>query len=134
MPTKWSVEELAPGRTVEAIFWPNPTEGSQFKLRATHLDGRRAPKVVLSNDDRITPGIPCLVRIAEKSDQTPVHTPSVPLDEDLKSIDISIPDPLDFNRIRVKLRLNNDRTLRHSAEIQFIFQQRFECRHYRVTN
>jgi MoxR-like ATPase len=63
MPSKWSVEELAPGRTVEAIFWPNPTEGSQFKLRATHLDGRRAPKVVLSNDDRITPGVPCLVKV-----------------------------------------------------------------------
>jgi MoxR-like ATPase len=69
MPSKWSVEELAPGRTVEAIFWPNPAEGSQFKLRATHLDGRRAPKVVLSNDDRITPGVPCLVRV------TAVHKP-----------------------------------------------------------
>ncbi|HEX5063601.1 MAG TPA: MoxR family ATPase [Kofleriaceae bacterium] len=63
MPSKWTVEELAPGRTVEAIFWPNPAEGSTFKLRATHLDGRRAPKVVLSNDDRITPGVPCLVRV-----------------------------------------------------------------------
>jgi len=63
MPSKWTVEELAPGRTVEAIFWPNPIEDSQFKLRATHLDGRRAPKVVLSNDDRIVPGLPCLVRV-----------------------------------------------------------------------
>lgn len=63
MPTKWTVEELAPGRTVEAIFWPNPVTDSSFKLRATHLDGRRAPKVVLSNDDRITPGVPCLVRV-----------------------------------------------------------------------
>ncbi len=63
MPSKWTVEELAPGRTVEAIFWPNPVTDSAFKLRATHLDGRRAPKVVLSNDDRITPGVPCLVRV-----------------------------------------------------------------------
>ena len=63
MPSKWTVDELAPGRTVEAIFWPNPVEDSQFKLRATHLDGRRAPKVVLSNDDRIVPGLPCLVRV-----------------------------------------------------------------------
>lgn len=63
MPSKWTVEELAPGRTVEAIFWPNPVADSPFKLRATHLDGRRAPKVVLSNDDRITPGIPVLVRV-----------------------------------------------------------------------
>ena len=63
MPSKWTVEELAPGRTVEAIFWPNPNAESSFKLRATHLDGRRAPKVVLSNDDRIVPGVPCLVRV-----------------------------------------------------------------------
>jgi len=61
--TKWNVEELTPGRTVEATFWPNPVESSAFKLRATHLDGRRAPKVVLSNDDRIVPGVPCVVRV-----------------------------------------------------------------------
>jgi len=63
MPTKWNVEELVPGRTVEATFWPNPVETSAFRLRATHLDGRRAPKVVLSNDERIVPGVPCVVRI-----------------------------------------------------------------------
>ena len=63
--SKWSAEELSVGRTVEATFWPNPLPTSKFKLRATHLDGRRAPKVVLSNDDRITPGVPCLVRIVE---------------------------------------------------------------------
>ena len=66
---KWTVEELVPGRTLEAIFWPNPAEGSAFKLRATHLDGRRAPKVVLSNDERIIAGVPCLVRVIE------VHKP-----------------------------------------------------------
>ena len=63
MPTKWSLEELTPGRTVEAVFFPNPSEDSAFKLRATHLDGRRAPKVVLTNDERVVPGIPCLVRV-----------------------------------------------------------------------
>src|SRR5688500_5187947 len=63
MATKWSLEELTPGRTVEAVFFPNPTEDSSFKLRATHLDGRRAPKVVLTNDERVVPGIPCLVRV-----------------------------------------------------------------------
>jgi nitric oxide reductase NorQ protein len=36
---------------------------SAFKLRATHLDGRRAPKVVLTNDDRVVAGVPCLVRV-----------------------------------------------------------------------
>jgi len=62
---KWNVEELTCGRTFETTFWPNAAEGTQFKLRATHLDGRRAPKVVLSNDDRIVPGQPCIVRIVE---------------------------------------------------------------------
>src|SRR6478609_2573758 len=62
---KWNVEELTPGRTFETTFWPNTAEGSTFKLRATHLDGRRAPKVVLSNDERIVPGVPCIVRILE---------------------------------------------------------------------
>ena len=63
MPNKWNLEELTPGRTVEATFWPNPAEQTAFKLRATHLDGRRAPKVVLSNDERIVPGVPCMVRV-----------------------------------------------------------------------
>ena len=63
MSGKWTVEELVPGRTVEATFWPNPLPESQFRLRATHLDGRRAPKVILSNDDRIVVGVPCVVRI-----------------------------------------------------------------------
>jgi len=63
VPAKWTLEELTPGRTVEATFWPNPAEGSAFRLRATHLDGRRAPKVVLTSDERIVPGVPCLVRV-----------------------------------------------------------------------
>jgi MoxR-like ATPase len=63
MAGKWTVEELAPGRTVETTFWPNPAAGSQFRLRATHLDGRRAPKVILTNDDRIVAGVPCVVRV-----------------------------------------------------------------------
>jgi len=67
--TKWSLEELTVGRTVEATFFPNTAETSAFRLRATHLDGRRAPKVVLTNDERIVPGIPCLVRV------TAVHKP-----------------------------------------------------------
>ncbi len=69
MPTKWNLEELTPGRTVEATFWPNDHEGSSFKFRATHLDGRRAPKVILSNDERIVAGVPCLVRVVD------VHKP-----------------------------------------------------------
>jgi nitric oxide reductase NorQ protein len=64
---KWNVEDLTAGRTFETTFWPNAAEGSSFKLRATHLDGRRAPKVILSNDDRIVPGVPCIVRVLDVS-------------------------------------------------------------------
>lgn len=60
---KWKIEELKPGMTGEATFWPNPVEGSEFSLRATHFDGRRAPKVVLTRDPRVLGGAPCLVRI-----------------------------------------------------------------------
>ncbi len=60
---KWKIEELRPGLTGEATFWPNPVEGSEFPLRATHFDGRRAPKVVLTRDPRVVAGAPCLVRI-----------------------------------------------------------------------
>lgn len=60
---KWSAEELKLGSTAEATFWQNPVEGSGYRWRATHLDDRRAPKVVLSDDERIVPGVPCLVRV-----------------------------------------------------------------------
>ncbi len=60
---KIKVEELKVGQTVEATFWPNPQEDTAFPLRATHLGGRRAPKVVLSKDPTIVPGVPCVVKI-----------------------------------------------------------------------
>ena len=60
---KLTIDELTIGKTMEATLWPNPSEDSRFKYRATHLDGRRAPKVVLSNDPRIVAGAPCLVKI-----------------------------------------------------------------------
>lgn len=63
--SKWQVEELTPGRVMEATFWINPVEGSSYRFRATHLDGRRAPKVVLCDDQRIQPGQPCLVKIRQ---------------------------------------------------------------------
>jgi len=64
MTGKWETEDLHVGAVMEATFWPNPVKDSGFRFRATHLDGRRAPKVVLSDDVRIRPGIPALVRIA----------------------------------------------------------------------
>lgn len=63
MPAKLTIEDLKTGSTMEATFWPNPVKDSGFRYRATHLDGRKAPKVVLCDDPRIRPGIPCMVRI-----------------------------------------------------------------------
>jgi MoxR-like ATPase len=63
--TKWKTEELSAGMTVEGTFWANKVEASEFTMRATHLDGRRAPKVVLTSDPRVLAGVPCLVRVLE---------------------------------------------------------------------
>lgn len=62
--TKLEIDEIRVGAVMEATFWANPVESSRFRFRGTHLDGRRAPKVVLSGDARIVPGVPCLVRVA----------------------------------------------------------------------
>jgi len=63
MVDKWKLEEIRVGDTMEATFWVNPVSESRFRYRATHLDGKRAPKIVLSDDPAIRPGIPCRVRI-----------------------------------------------------------------------
>src|SRR5690606_23195599 len=63
--SKWTIDEITVGATMETTFWANPKASSEYRFRATHLDGRRAPKVVLSNDSRIRPGVPCRVRVAE---------------------------------------------------------------------
>jgi MoxR-like ATPase len=60
---RWKIEDIKPGALMEATFWPNPVQDSGFRFRATHLDGLRAPKVVLCDDPRIRPGQPCQVRI-----------------------------------------------------------------------
>lgn len=63
MAARWNAEDLQAGLEMEATFWPNPVTGAKFRFRATHLDGLRAPKVVLCDDPRIQPGSPCTVRI-----------------------------------------------------------------------
>jgi MoxR-like ATPase len=63
MVKKWAPTELSLGAIMETTFWPNPVRDSAFRFRATHLDGRKAPKVVLCDDVRIRPGIPCQVRL-----------------------------------------------------------------------
>lgn len=57
------IDEVQVGMVMSATFWANPTNESKYRFRATHLNGRRAPKVVLSDDARIRAGSPCQVRI-----------------------------------------------------------------------
>ena len=63
MTQKLDISDIKIDAVMEATFWANPVEESKFRFRATHLDGKRAPKVVLTDDTRVTPGVPCLVRI-----------------------------------------------------------------------
>ena len=44
------------GARYRAMFYLNARSDSPFRLRATHLDGVRAPKVVLCNAEEIEPG------------------------------------------------------------------------------
>ena len=63
MSKKWSSSEIQVAALMEATFYANPVKDSGFRFGATHLDGRKAPKVVLCDDIRIRPGTPCQVRI-----------------------------------------------------------------------
>jgi MoxR-like ATPase len=63
MQKKWSIEDIKIGEVMETTFWANPIKASEYRYRATHLSGKRAPKVILCDDPRIKPGIPCLVEI-----------------------------------------------------------------------
>jgi MoxR-like ATPase len=63
MPDKWKIDEIKTGEVMETTFWANPVESSTFRFRATHLDGRRAPKIVLCASQEVRAGTPCLVRI-----------------------------------------------------------------------
>jgi MoxR-like ATPase len=63
MPGKLKIDDIKVGAIMEAAFWTNPVKDSGFRFRATHLDGRRSPKVVLCDDTRVRPGVPCRVRI-----------------------------------------------------------------------
>lgn len=64
MAAKWDAGDLHPGLEMDTTFTLNPhADTSGFRFRATHLDGLRAPKVVLCDDPRVRPGIPCKVKI-----------------------------------------------------------------------
>lgn len=65
MTEKLTIESISVGKKFETTFWANPVKDSGYRFRATHLDGQRAPKVVLSDDARIQPGKPCLVKVTQ---------------------------------------------------------------------
>ncbi|MFO0757758.1 MAG: MoxR family ATPase [Byssovorax sp.] len=86
MSNKLAIEDIKIGAVMETTFWVNPVEGSDFRFRATHLDGQRAPKVVLCSDARIRPGVPCLVKIAavrkpERTDRGAIEVELVRMQE-----------------------------------------------------
>jgi MoxR-like ATPase len=51
------------GQVFETVFYANPKKDSAYRFRATHMDGTRAPKVILSDDARIQPGQLCKARV-----------------------------------------------------------------------
>jgi len=72
MPEKFDIQDVTVGKKFETTFWANPNKESDFRFRATHLDGKRAPKVVLCDDAQIHPGKSCLVQVTKvgKPDRT----------------------------------------------------------------
>ena len=56
-------EKIKVGTEFDTTFYTNPKSDSPFRFRATHVDGKRAPKAVLCNDPRIQPGRLCRVRV-----------------------------------------------------------------------
>jgi MoxR-like ATPase len=58
-----AIGKVKNGLEFETIFYANPKTESRFRFRATHLNGTRAPKVILCNDARIQPGQLCRVRV-----------------------------------------------------------------------
>ena len=65
MTAKLTIESISVDKKFETTFWANPVKESSYRFRATHFDGQRAPKVILSDDARIHPGKPCLVKVTQ---------------------------------------------------------------------
>ena len=70
---KLNLDEIKVGAVMRATFEPNGKGDSRFRLKASHLDGRRAPRVVLTNDVRIRPAVPYLVRILKVVSASSAH-------------------------------------------------------------
>ncbi len=58
-----TTDKIKNGMLFETVFYANPKKDSLFRFRATHIDGKRASKVILCNDTRIQPGQLCRVRV-----------------------------------------------------------------------
>lgn len=58
-----TAEQVKIGTTFETTFFSNPKKDSSFRFRATHINGKRGPKVILCDDPRVQPGQLCQVRI-----------------------------------------------------------------------
>ncbi len=87
MTDKLNVADIKVGAIMETTFWANQVEDSGFRFRATHLDGKRAPKVVLCDDPRVHAGVPCMVKV------TAVRKPNR---NDRGSIEVEFVRTLDF--------------------------------------
>jgi len=61
--TKAPAVKVQNGAEFETVFYSNPKKASAFRFRATHIDGKRAPKAILCDDARIQPGQLCRVRV-----------------------------------------------------------------------
>jgi nitric oxide reductase NorQ protein len=106
MAAKWKIEDLAIGTVMETTFWRNPVDQSPYRYRATHLDGKRAPKVVLCDDPQIKVGVPCMVRVkriekAARPDRGMIEVDfERPLDFKLEGVYL---DPLVSKKLQVLL-------------------------------
>ena len=117
--SKLDIEEIREGAVMEATFWANPVEGSKYRFRATHLDGRRAPKVVLSDDVRIVPGMPCLVKIVaihkpDRTDHGHLHVQVATFRSDVGYSDGRRPDSVVYSSAR------EDALRRDAGQVAFL--------------
>ena len=106
MSAKWKTHEIRTGATMWTTFFVNPVDSSKYRYRATHLNGKRAPKVVLTDDERVRPGIRTEVRIVavhkpERSDRGWIEVEFVRA-ESLKLQGIYL-DPLVSRKLQVLL-------------------------------
>ena len=106
MSEKLTVQEISVGKKYETTFSTNPVVDSSFRFRATHLDGKRSPKVVLCDDPRIASGRPCLVSV--KSVTKPKRNDRGAIKVDfLKSLDFKMDgiflDPVVSRKLQILL-------------------------------